>query len=65
MATAIPFALSHFDEDPVLAAAFAAPVDDTPESEEERAAVEVGMAEIRAGRWVSSAEIHAMIQQRR
>ncbi len=36
--------------DPVLAAILRAPVSDEPETEEERAAFELGMADVRAGR---------------
>lgn len=36
--------------DPVLAAFLSAPLSDEPETEAERAAFEVGMADIRAGR---------------
>ena len=43
--------------DPVLAALLNAPEDDEPETEYERDAVAEGMAELEAGRVVSSAEI--------
>jgi predicted transcriptional regulator len=62
MASAVPLAIEH---DPVLAAALAAPVDDEPETEEERAAVEEGMAAIRAGHWVSHEDVRATIDRRR
>jgi hypothetical protein len=50
-------------EDPVLAAFDRAPVDDRPETEEERAAVEAAKAEFRAsGRMVPHAEVVAAIK---
>ena len=53
MAVPVPLAATCVLEmDPVLAAIASAPVDETPETEEERAVVEEGMAAIRAGSWV-------------
>ena len=43
--------------DPVLAALLNAPEDDEPETEYERQAVAEGMADLAAGRVVSSAKI--------
>ena len=43
--------------DPVLAALKAAPVDDEPETEEERAAVNEAREDVRAGRLVSHEDI--------
>jgi hypothetical protein len=53
------------EQDPVLAALLCAPTDPTPETDEEREAVEEGMAAIRAGQWVRHDEVHAMIERRR
>jgi predicted transcriptional regulator len=62
-----PPALSavELEHDPVWAAAQAAPLSDEPETEEERAAFEEGMADIRAGRVVSRDAILATIERMR
>jgi hypothetical protein len=54
-------------EDPVLAAFLNAPVSAEPETDEERAAFELGMADIRAGRTraLGPDEIRATIAQMR
>lgn len=44
-------------DDPVLRAALLAPYDDEPETEEERAAVDEALEDVRAGRLVSMQEI--------
>jgi hypothetical protein len=59
---------SAFPEtDPLLAAFLNAPVSDEPETEEARAAFEVGMADLREGRvrTVSHQEIQATIERLR
>jgi hypothetical protein len=48
-------------DDPVLAAFLNAPVDDRPETEDERAAYEAAMA----GPWLSHEEVMASIERRR
>lgn len=55
------------EDDPVLAAFLRAPVSDEPETEEDRAAFEVGMADIRAGRarTLGQQEISATIDRMR
>lgn len=58
-------ARARLDDDPVLAACMSAPADDVPETDEERAAVEEGMAAIRAGRWIGPDEVRASIERRR
>ena len=50
-----------FDDDPVWAAAVNAPVDDMPETEEERAAVEAAKA---SGRFVPHDEVIAQLELR-
>ena len=59
MASAPARALSVHLEDPVLAAMLEAPLDDMPESEEEREAVEAAKA---SGRMVRHAAIEATIE---
>jgi hypothetical protein len=51
----------------VLAAFLRAPVSDEPETQEERAAFEVGMADVRAGRSraISQDEMTAIIERMR
>jgi hypothetical protein len=44
-------------DDPVLRAALLAPYDDEPETEEERAAVDEALEDVREGRMVSMQEI--------
>jgi hypothetical protein len=56
---------AHFEADPVLTALMSAPADDAPESDEERAAVEEAMVEIRAGRWLEHDELRARIARQR
>ncbi|MFO0760004.1 MAG: hypothetical protein U0359_26200 [Byssovorax sp.] len=58
-------ALATASIDPVWAAALAAPPADEPETEDQRAAFEEGMADIRAGRVVSRGEILATIEKMR
>lgn len=55
------------DNDPVLAAFRNAPLADEPETEEERAAFEVGLADIRAGRGrtIGRDEMRAKIEKMR
>jgi predicted transcriptional regulator len=55
----------ELEHDPVWAAAQTAPLSDEPETEEERAAFEEGMAGIRAGRVVSRDAILATIERMR
>jgi hypothetical protein len=59
--------LAFLENDPVLAAFLNAPVSDEPETDEERAAFELGMADIRAGRvrTVGREEIQATIERMR
>ena len=52
------------ESDPVMAAILNAPLDDREDSEEERAAVEEGLADIRAGRWVSADAVAAMLGEK-
>lgn len=49
--------LEEIGEDPVRRALDNAPLDDEPETEEERAAVEEGKADLRAGRTLSTEEL--------
>ncbi len=49
------------DYDPVLLALLTAPVDDEPETDEERAAVEEAKADIAAGRVVTNEELRREI----
>jgi hypothetical protein len=53
------------EEDPVLAACSTAPLDDAPETDEERAADEEGMAALGAGRWIGPEQVRAGIERRR
>ncbi|MBI4702178.1 MAG: hypothetical protein HY744_13690 [Deltaproteobacteria bacterium] len=45
------------DEDPVLRSLREAPLDDEPETEEERAAIEEGLEDVRAGRLIPHEEV--------
>jgi len=54
------------EDDPVWQAVLNAPLDDEPETEEERAGVEAAKTEVAAGgRTYSHAEVEAMIAERR
>ncbi len=66
MASAARKLIVEEGDDPVLAAFLNAPVDDRPETEEERLAVAVSKAAFHAsGRGVSHAEVVASIERRR
>ncbi len=55
------------NDDPVLAALRAAPVDEEPFTDDERAAFETAVEDYRTGRvpMRNGAEVHAMIEQTR
>jgi hypothetical protein len=54
------------DDDPVLAAFLHAPVDERPETEEERAAIEAAKASARAsGRMIAHDEVVASVERLR
>jgi hypothetical protein len=57
-------AVSSVAEDPVLTAFLRAPVDDRPETEAERAAVEAAKVEA-PGRMIPHAEVMASLERRR